>query len=272
MQQVEQVKCVMRVIPIWVSASVCHIVLVQQQTYAVFQALQFDRRLGNTNFDIPAASYAVFNMLASTIWIPIYDRIIVPILRRFTGKEGGITVLQKMGVGMVLAIITMLVSAVIEERRRTLALTKPVGIDPRRGAISSLSGMWLVPQLSLVGLSEAFTVIAGVEFYYKQFPENMRSIGGSFSCVGFAVSNYLSSFLVSVVHRTTSGAATGQWLPQDLNKGRLDYFYYLIAAIEVVNFGYFIMCAKWYKYKGSGTSVHEVDIGKMQSEKEKPLV
>ena len=272
MQQVEQVKCVMRVIPIWVSASVYYIVLVQQQTYAVFQALQFDRRLGNTNFDIPAASYTVFNMLALTIWIPIYDRIIVPILRRFTGKEGGITVLQKMGVGMVLAIITMLVSAVIEERRRTLALTKPVGIDPRRGAISSLSGMWLVPQLSLVGISEAFTVIAGVEFYYKQFPENMRSIGASFLYVGLAVSNYLSSFLVSVVHRTTSGAATGQWLPQDLNKGRLDYFYYLIAAIEVVNFGYFIMCAKWYKYKGSGTSVHEVDIGKMQSEKEKPLV
>nr|XP_023905866.1 protein NRT1/ PTR FAMILY 2.11-like [Quercus suber]POF19226.1 protein nrt1/ ptr family 2.11 [Quercus suber] len=272
MQQVEQVKCVMRVIPIWVSASVYYIVLVQQQTYAIFQALQFDRHLGNTNFDIPAASYTVFNMLALTIWIPIYDRIIVPILRRFTGKEGGITVLQKMGVGMVLAIITMLVSAVVEERRRTLALTKPVGIDPRRGAISSLSGMWLVPQLSLVGLSEAFTVIAGVEFYYKQFPENMRSIGASFLFVGFAVSNYLSSFLVSVVHRTTSGAATGQWLPQDLNKGRLDYFYYLIAAIEVVNFGYFIMCAKWYKYKGIGTSVHEVDIGKMQSEKEKPLV
>ncbi|XP_075661795.1 protein NRT1/ PTR FAMILY 2.11-like isoform X2 [Castanea sativa] len=270
MQQVEQVKCVMRVIPIWVSASVYCIVLVQQQTYAVFQALQFDRRLGNTNFDIPAASYAVFNMLALTISIPIYDRIIVPILRRFTGKEGGITVLQKMGVGMVLAIITMLVSAVVEERRRTLALIKPVGIDPRRGAISSLSGMWLVPQLSLVGLSEAFTVIAGVEFYYKQFPENMRSIGGSCLFVGFAMSNYLSSFLVSVVHRTT--AANGQWLPQDLNKGRLDYFYYLIAAIEVVNFGYFIMCAKWYKYKGSGTSVHEVDKGKMQSEKEKPLV
>uniref|UniRef100_A0A7N2RBM9 Uncharacterized protein n=1 Tax=Quercus lobata TaxID=97700 RepID=A0A7N2RBM9_QUELO len=272
MQQVEQVKCVMRVIPIWVSASVYCIVLVQQQTYAVFQALQFDRRLGNTNFDIPAASYTVFNMLAFTIWIPIYDRIIVPILRRFTGKEGGITVLQKMGVGMVLAIITMLVSAVVEERRRTLALNKPVGIEPRRGAISSLSGMWLVPQLSLVGLSEAFTVIAGVEFNYKQFPENMRSIGGSFLFVGFALSNYLSSFLVSVVHRTTSGAATGQWLPQGLNKGRLDYFYYLIAAIEVVNFGYFIMCAKWYKYKGSGTSVHEVDKGKMQSEKEKPLV
>ncbi|KAK9995950.1 hypothetical protein SO802_020636 [Lithocarpus litseifolius] len=272
MQQVEQVKCLVRVIPIWVSGSIYYVVIVQQQTYVVFQALQFDRRLGNTNFNIPAASYIIFTMLALTIWIPVYDRIIVPTLRRFTGKEGGITVLQKMGAGMVLAIITMIVSALVEERRRTLAITKPVGIDPRRGAISSLSGMWLIPQLSLVGLSEAFTVIGEVEFYYKQFPENMRSIGGSFLFAGFALSSYFSSFLVSVIHRTTSGAATGQWLPQDLNKGRLDYFYYLIAAIEVVNLGYFIICAKWYKYKGSGTSVHEVDMGKMQSEKEKPLV
>ncbi|XP_030937270.1 protein NRT1/ PTR FAMILY 2.11-like isoform X2 [Quercus lobata] len=271
-QQVEQVKCLMRVIPIWVAASIYYVVIVQQQTYVVFQALQFDRRLGNTKFTIPAASYIIFTMLALTIWIPVYDRIIIPILRRLTGKEDGITVLQKMGVGMVLAIITMLVSALVEERRRTLAITKPVGIDPRRGAISSLSGMWLIPQLSLVGLSEAFTLVGEVEFYYKQFPENMRSIGGSFLFVGLALSSYFSSFLVSVIHRTTSGAATGQWLPEDLNKGRLDYFYYLIAAIEVVNLGYFIICAKWYKYKGSDTSVHEVDMGKMQSEKEKPLV
>ena len=272
MQQVEQVKCLMRVIPIWVAASIYCVATVQQQTYVVFQALQSDRRLGNTNFTIPAASYIVFTMLGLTIWIPIYDRIIVPTLRRFTGKEDGITVLQKMGSGIVVAIVTMLVSALVEERRRTLALTNPIGIDPRRGAISSLSGIWLVPQLTLVGLSEAFTVIGEVEFYYKQFPENMRSIGGSFLFVGFAGASYLSSFLVSVVHRTTSGAATGEWLPEDLNKGRLDYFYYMVAGLEVVNLGYFIMCAKWYKYKGSGTGVHEVDMGKMQSEKDKPLV
>ncbi|GMY15698.1 protein NRT1/ PTR FAMILY 2.11-like isoform X1 [Fagus crenata] len=272
MQQVEQVKCLMRVIPIWVAASIYCVATVQQQTYVVFQALQSDRRLGNTNFTIPAASYIVFTMLGLTIWIPIYDRIIVPTLRRFTGKEDGITVLQKMGSGIVVAIVTMLISALVEERRRTLALTNPIGIDPRRGAISSLSGIWLVPQLTLVGLSEAFTVIGEVEFYYKQFPENMRSIGGSFLFVGFAGASYLSSFLVSVVHRTTSGAATGEWLPEDLNKGRLDYFYYMVAGLEVINLGYFIMCAKWYKYKGSDTGVHEVDMGKMQSEKDKPLV
>ncbi|XP_048139057.1 protein NRT1/ PTR FAMILY 2.11-like isoform X2 [Rhodamnia argentea] len=176
-QQVEEVKCLIRVIPIWISAMIYYITLVQQQTYVVFQALQSDRRLGSLNFKIPAATYIIFSMIALTIWIPIYDRMIIPRLRKLTGKEGGITLLQKMGIGMFLAVVTMLISAIVENKRRTLGLTEPIGVDPRRGAISSMSGLWLVPQLVMGGLSEAFTIIAQVEFYYKQFPENMRSIG-----------------------------------------------------------------------------------------------
>ncbi|PON86072.1 Proton-dependent oligopeptide transporter [Trema orientale] len=268
MQQVEEVKCLIRVIPIWASGIIYYVATNQQQTYVVFQALQSNRLLGNTGFKIPAASYSIFAMLSLTIWIPIYDRIVVPTVRRITGKEGGITVLQRIGFGMVLAIITMLISAIIEEKRRTLALRNPMGIEPRRGAISSLSGFWLVPQLTLIGFSEAFTVIGQVEFYYKQFPENMRSIGGSFLFIGFAASSYLSGFLVSFVHHLTSGSKMGDWLPEDLNKGRLDYFYYLVAAMGVINLAYFLVCANWYKYKEHSTSTaFEVGMEDIQSEK-----
>ncbi|BFG32695.1 hypothetical protein CerSpe_189690 [Prunus speciosa] len=267
LQEVEQVKCLLRVVPIWISTIIYYVAMVQQQTYPVFQALQSDRRLGNTGFKIPAASYIAFNMLALTIWIPIYDRLIVPALRRMTGKEGGITILQKMGFGMVLAIITMLVSAVVEEKRRSLALSHPIGIEERGGAISSMSGFWFIPQLGLIGLSEAFTVIAQVEFYYKQVPENMRSIGGSFLFVGMAMSNYFSSGLVSIVHHTSKGSSMGDWLPEDLNKGKLDYFYYVVAALEVLNLGYFIVLSRWFKYKGSDDSASEVGMENMQSQK-----
>lgn len=266
MQQVEEVKCLVRVIPIWSSAIIYYVAIVQQQTFVVFQALQSDRRLGS--FKIPAASYVVFLMLGLTLWIPIYDRIIVPSLQKITGKEGGITILQRMGIGIFLSIITMLLSAFIEERRRNLALTRPsVGVEPRRGDISSFSGLWLIPQLTLAGLAEAFTSIGQVEFYYKQFPENMRSIGGSLFYCGMAMSSYLSSFLVSIVHRTTTKAATGNWLTEDLNKGRLDYFYYLIAALGVLNLGYFLVCAKWYKYKGTSSSAPEIGMETRQQEK-----
>ncbi|XP_038686952.1 protein NRT1/ PTR FAMILY 2.11-like isoform X2 [Tripterygium wilfordii] len=270
MQQIEQVKCLVRVIPIWVAGFLYSIALVQQQTYVVFQALQSDRRFGNTDFKIPAASYFVFNMLALTVWIPLYDRIIVPFLQRFTKKEDGmgITLLQKMGTGMVISIIMTLVSAIVEQRRRNFALSNPIAVEEGRGAISSSSAMWLVPQLTLAGISEAFTVIAYVEFYYKQFPENMRSIGGSLTFVGAAVSNYLNSFLLSIVHHITKGAPTGDWLPEDLNKGRLDYFYYLVAGLGVLNLGFFVICASKYKYKGSSdTHASQVAMEDLKSEK-----
>ena len=151
----------------------------------------------------------------------------------------------------------MLVSAVFEEQRRTVALTRTtIGTAPKGGAISSMSTSWLIPQLVLTGLSEGFNSIGQIEFYYKQFPENMRSIAGSFFFCGLAGSNYLSGFLVSVVHKITENqAGGGDWLPEDLNNGKLDWFYYMIAALGVVNFVYFLMCAKWYRYKGAGDRV-----------------
>lgn len=260
MQQVEEIKCVIRVIPIWVSGVVYYVILAQMQTYLVFQALQSDRRLGRGSFKIPAASYTVFTMISLTIWIPVYDRLLVPLLRRVTGKEEGITMLQRMGIGLFLGILTMLVSGGVEDHRRTLALTRPtIGVVPHKGAVSSMSGNWLIPQLVLAGVSEAFTVIGQIEFFYKQFPENMRSFAGSFLFCGFAISSYFTSFLISIVHDTTRVGESSNWLSEDLNKGRLDYFYYLIAALEVFNLGYFLVCSKWYRYKTVDSRV--VDVG-----------
>ncbi|KAM7268885.1 hypothetical protein ACFE04_011051 [Oxalis oulophora] len=262
-QQVEEVKCVIRVIPIWASSIICHIALLQTQTYVVFQALQMDRRLPNTKFEVPAASFVVFVMLTLTIWIPLYDRVLVPLIQKVTGKEGGFTLLQRMGVGMAISIITMVISGLIEEQRRTTALHGSIiGNDQKGGAISSMSAFWLVPQLSLVGLAEAFNYIAQIEFYYKQFPENMRSIAGSFFFCGYALGNYMSGTLVSVVHKITmNDNKSGGWLAEDLNNGKLDYFYYLIGALGVINFVYFQVCAKWYRYKGDGDGIKEMKNG-----------
>ncbi|GLU21470.1 hypothetical protein SLE2022_376070 [Rubroshorea leprosula] len=250
LQQVEEVKCLFRVFPIWASAILYYIVIVQQNTYGVFQAVQADRRLGSSHFKIPAATFTVFLMLGMTIFIPIYDRILVPFLRRLTGKEGGITILQRIGIGIFLSVVSMLVSAFVEERRRTIAVTRPsLGFEPRKGAISPMSALWLIPQFTLAGLAEGSATIGLVQFYYKQFPENMRSIAGSLFLCNIASSSYLSSLFIAIVHRTTKRTATGDWLPEDLNKGRLDYFYYMIAGLGVLNMGYFLVCAKWYKYK-----------------------
>ncbi|KAK4485692.1 hypothetical protein RD792_008336 [Penstemon davidsonii] len=250
-QQVEETKCVFRVIPVFLTAILYHIGV--QQQYIVFQALQSNRHLGNSKFEIPAASYIVFGMLFIALWVPFYDRILVPFMHKKTKQEGGITILQRMGIGIFITIIESLVGALVEERRRALALR-------HGGTISSMSAMWLVPQLALGGLAEAFNAIAQLEFYYKQFPENMRSIAGAFNFCGSAISSYVYSFLISLVHRSTEGASSGNWLPEDLNKGRLDYFYYLVTVLCVLNFVFFLVCSHWYRYKGTGDSKVEMEM------------
>ncbi|KAL9243208.1 hypothetical protein vseg_017122 [Gypsophila vaccaria] len=251
LQQVEEVKCILRVIPIWASAIIYHIPIVLMHTYVVFQALQSDRRLRSTNFKIPASSYIVFQMISYTLWIPIYDRIVVPFLEKVRGKEGGITILHRMGIGMGFSVLTMVFAGLVENQRRNTALTRPtLGVFPRKGEISAMSGLWLVFPLTLAGLAEAFTSIGQVELYYKQFPENMRSVAGSLFFCGMAFSSYLSSLLISIVHQITNKNESSDWLAEDLNKGRLDYLYYMVAGLGSINLVYFVACAKWYKYKG----------------------
>ncbi|CAH8391019.1 unnamed protein product [Eruca vesicaria subsp. sativa] len=87
-----------------------------------------------------------------------------------------------------------------EQPRRTVAPTRPtLGVAPRKGATSSMSGMWLIPQLVLMGIGDALAGVGQMEFYYKQFPENMRSFAGSLYYCGIGLASYFSSFLVSAL-------------------------------------------------------------------------
>lgn len=82
-QQIEELKCLIRIMPIWASGILCFIALSQQATFTVSQAPKMDRHLG-PNFQIPPGSLSVISRLALTIFIPIYDRILVPMARRIT--------------------------------------------------------------------------------------------------------------------------------------------------------------------------------------------
>ncbi|EOA37656.1 hypothetical protein CARUB_v10012216mg [Capsella rubella] len=260
MQQVEEVKCVIRVLPVWLSAALFYLAYIQQTTYTIFQSVQSDRRPGSGSFQIPAATYTVFLMLGMTVFIPIYDRVLVPFLRKYTGRDGGITQLQRVGAGIFICITSMMVSAIVEQYRRKVALTRPtLGFAPRKGAISSMSGMWLIPQLVLMGIGDALAGVGQMEFYYKQFPENMRSFAGSLYYCGIGLASYLSTFLLSAVHDTTEGFSRVSWLPEDLNKGRLEYFYYLVAGIMTLNFAYFLLVSQWYRYKDVVTKDNDMD-------------
>ncbi|KAH9609185.1 hypothetical protein KSS87_002411 [Heliosperma pusillum] len=239
-QHIEEVKCLIKVLPIWASGIICFTAAAQQSTFTVSQAMLMNRHIG-PKFQIPPGSIMVVSMMAIGVWVPLYDRLVVPMLRKITKHEDGISLLQRMGIGLVLSIVAMVIAGLVEQRRRDMANTNQ----------EIMSIMWLIPQMVMLGLAEGFNFIAQIEFYNKQFPENLRSLATSlfFCTVGGA--SYLSTAVVSIVHELTGGHGKPDWLTNDLNQGRLDYFYYLLGIMGVFNMIYFVIVAKRYRYKGT---------------------
>lgn len=242
-QQIEEVKCLLRIVPIWASGITCFVAIIQQFTFAILQALTMDRHLG-PHFEIPAGSLGTISMLALTLFIPVYDRILMPIARKFTRIESGITLLQRQGLGIVISILSMIVAALVERKRRISAVA--------HGGVSQLSVIWLVPQLVLMGIAEAFNAIGQIEFYNRQFPEHMQTLAGSLFFCSLAGASYMSTFIVSIVQKITATGGRTSWLDNNINKGRVDYFYYVIAIMGVCNLLYFLVCSHYYRYKGEG--------------------
>lgn len=240
-QQVEEIKCIARIIPVWAAGILSLTSMSQQGTFTVSQALKMERHLG-PNFQIPAGSLGVISLLTIALWIPLYDRFLVPALRKKTKHEGGISLLLRMGIGMVFSVLSMVVAGLVEKVRRDSAVSN---------SNAPISVFWLAPQLILMGFFEAFNIIAQIEFFNRQFPEHMRSIGNSLVSLSFGVSSYVSSIIINTVHHTTGTHDHQDWLTNDINAGRVDYFYYLIAGITTLNLIYFIYVARGYQYKGS---------------------
>ncbi|CDY30052.1 BnaAnng37320D [Brassica napus] len=62
-----------------------------------------------------------------------------------------------------------------------------------------------------------------------------------------ALGFFFSSVLVTIVEKFTDKAHP--WIADDLNKGRLYNFYWLVAVIVTLNFLIFLVFSKWYVYK-----------------------
>ncbi|KAL4605143.1 hypothetical protein ACB092_09G007700 [Castanea dentata] len=239
--QVESLKALLRVIPMWSTGFVIQVTL-NQYTFTI-QANMMDRHLG-PKFQIPAGSFSVFIVITLTIWVAIYDRAIVPLLRKLTGKPSGLGTKMRMGIGLVLSALAMAVSAIVENKRRNIAIDQ--GLADQPGTVMDMSAMWLIPQYCLIGLAEAFNAIGQIEFYFSQFPRNMSSIAVALFTLGMAVGSLVASFLVTIVDKATKKGGNESWVPNNLNKGHLDYYYWLITIMCIVNFVYFLGCCWAY--------------------------
>ncbi|CAL4973929.1 unnamed protein product [Urochloa decumbens] len=247
--QVEQLKSAIRVLPIW--SSTVFLALAMNQSFAVKQADTMDRRVGRgRSFEVPSGSLALFNMATMSLWSASYDRWVAPALRRHTGNPRGLTMKQRIGGGLLLATASTAVAAAVEGARRRHAL---------RGGGDAISAFWLVPQFALVGLAEAFGVIGEIEFFYTELPKSMASFSMSLLYMAFGVGNLAGALIVKVVQVASRRGGSTSWLVDDLNAGHYDYYYWLLTGYGVVNFAYFAWCCWVYGEEGKNVEWEEDD-------------
>ncbi|KAG6704956.1 hypothetical protein I3842_07G157700 [Carya illinoinensis] len=232
--QVEELKSFIRILPVWASTIALSISYSQLSTFFVSQA----RR----------APFPFFSAINALILVPIYEKLVVPFLRKRNGHPRGMTSLQLMGIGLFISIFAMASAALVKKRRDD---SNPL----------SMSVFWLFPQFFLIGSAEVFTYVGQMEFFYDEATDGTRSICSAIFLSEIGIGSWLSTALVKIIERATGGEERG-WLRNDLNKSRLDYFYWILTGINLVNLLVYLWVAWSYKGRGAdGSHTHVFGLG-----------
>ncbi|KAL4272315.1 hypothetical protein GQ457_13G013340 [Hibiscus cannabinus] len=246
-QQVENLKLLLGMMPVWVTGIGCFMAMDQQSTIGILQAIQTNNTLGSS-FKVPPGWMGLSSMIALAFWIFIYEIIWVLQTKRITGKAKRLSMTQRTNIGLVFAMACSIVAALVEKKRRTAAL--------QHGSFQSpMSIVMLLPQFALSGLIEAFAAVALMEYLTTQLPESMRTGAGAIFFVSLSLASYLNSILINIVYKVTRKGGKTAWLGgPDLNQDKLERFYYLMAALEALNFIYFNLFARQFITNASTVS------------------
>ncbi|CAL0300432.1 unnamed protein product [Lupinus luteus] len=242
--QVEESKCVLRMLPIWLCTIIYSVVFTQMASLFVEQGDVMNSNIGK--FRLPAASMSAFDICSVLVCTGIYHQVLIPLAGRLSGNQKGLTELQRMGIGLIIGMLAMVASGATEILRLR-------HIIPGQKS-SSLSIFWQIPQYILVGASEVFMYVGELEFFNGQAPDGIKSFGSSLCMASISLGNYVSSMLVNMVMVITARGQNQGWIPQNLNTGHIDRFFFLLAGLTAFDFVLYLFCAKWYKSINFGDS------------------
>ncbi|GMI86200.1 hypothetical protein like AT3G54450 [Hibiscus trionum] len=245
LNQVEEVKLFLRLIPIWLSCLMFCAVIAQLHTFFTKQGSTMSRSLG-PDFQVPPAALQCLVGLTILVAIPIYDRVFVLVARKLTKNPTGITMLQRIGIGLFVSILNMVVAGIVETARVNTA--RQHGLIDTPKAVIPMSVWWLLPQYVLMGIGDVFTIIGLQELFYDQTPEEMRSIGAAAFISIVGVGSFVNTGIMSVVQMISSKYGN-EWLGDNLNRSNLHYFYWVLAVLSAINLGVYMWISNGFVYK-----------------------
>ncbi|RZR76592.1 hypothetical protein BHM03_00001437 [Ensete ventricosum] len=236
-QQVEDFKSLLRVFPLWSSSVILSVSIGIQLSLTVLQALTMDRSLGS-RFAIPTGSLVVSSFAATIVSLLLLDRLILPLWHKLSPHP--LRPLLRLGLGHIINTAGMAASALVERKRASIVRSHQA--ESQHGEwVVPMTAMWLVLPLAVTGVAEALHFPFQVALYFQAFPRSLRSTATGMMAVIIALGFYLSAAMVDIVRRVTG------WLQDDINSSKVENVYCLVAGLTLVNFGYYVLCAKLYQ-------------------------
>ncbi|MCO5554397.1 hypothetical protein L7F22_007927 [Adiantum nelumboides] len=224
--QVEETKCVMRIIPFILIGVMYNVASAQLVSFFVVQGDTMDNFV--LGFNVPPGSMRLFTNLAGIMFPPFYEYVIVPLTTR---NGEGLSQLRRMGWGLLFGAFAMAIAAGLEKER--LQSTVKISI------------LWLIPQFTVMGVSNSILIVSQMDFFYSELPLRMRSLGSSLFLLCMGLGNYGSSLLVIIVTYVSS-LHHSNWIPHQINEGHLDYFYWLLFAWLLLTIFLFLIISHFY--------------------------
>jgi len=249
---------------------------IQMSTNFQVQGCQMYNLIGGIAFS--PAFFTCFDTITILVLIPVVDNWFYPLIEKKRGSP--LRALSKMWVGFVCMIAAMICAGVLEIFRKDASVAGPTGTvadccgkcsyfssNPEDNCVTACNGdqsladtcqynsacggyrpittfsiWWQIIPYAFVGLGEIFTSVSAYELFYNEVDESMRSVAQGI--------NLLTTSFGSFAAGGLNGALV-DWVPDNINESsaRLDYFFFVIAAITALALIVFLLIYKSHVYR-----------------------
>ena len=271
--EIEEVKIVLRLVPVFLSLILYNAVYAQMSTQFILQGQGMDTSLGSTT--IAPATLSFLDTASILILVPVYDLLVVPLFRDRLKRP--ISTLARIGYGYMAAILAMIVAGCLEVARLNVVhdndltyynpaetdsdcpytMTNDVPPPSECPAVVPISVWWQIPQYVLIGASEVLAMIGSLELFYSEAPDAMRSTCSAIQLLATGLGSYVAAALVAIVQAITGNPG---WLADNVNQGHLDYYFFMLAVLMLLNLIVYIFIARNFRQKAVHPTHTTIDV------------